>query len=72
MVLQVRDINLTPDHPTYEGEEWHIQGQTVCRLFSIHHGFTNLHLKLILPTLRMSAFVQQRYTSTHPQTCRPT
>ena len=30
MVLQVRDINLTPDHPTYEGEEWHIQGQTVC------------------------------------------
>lgn len=34
MVLQIRDINLTPDHPAYDGEEWHVQGQSVSQLSS--------------------------------------
>ena len=29
MVLHLRDINLCPEHPIYEGEEWHVQDQTV-------------------------------------------
>ncbi|KAI4130906.1 MAG: hypothetical protein LQ338_001503 [Usnochroma carphineum] len=28
MVLQIRDINLSPSNPKYDGEEWHVQGQT--------------------------------------------
>ncbi|KAL8917003.1 MAG: hypothetical protein Q9208_008221 [Pyrenodesmia sp. 3 TL-2023] len=28
MVLQIREINLTPSNPKYKGEEWHVQGQT--------------------------------------------
>ena len=27
MILQLRDINLTPENPVYKGEKWHIQGQ---------------------------------------------
>lgn len=29
MILQLRDINLSPEHPEYGGEDWHVQGQTV-------------------------------------------
>jgi len=29
MVLHLRDIELSPEGPEYEGEEWHVQGQTV-------------------------------------------
>lgn len=29
MVLHLRDIDLLPEHPEYEGDEWHVQGQTV-------------------------------------------
>jgi len=29
MVLHLRDIELSPENPEYEGEEWHVQGQTV-------------------------------------------
>ncbi|KAI4146089.1 MAG: hypothetical protein LQ341_002178 [Variospora aurantia] len=28
MILQIRDINLTPSKPDYDGEDWHVQGQT--------------------------------------------
>ncbi|KAL8904481.1 MAG: hypothetical protein Q9207_003245 [Kuettlingeria erythrocarpa] len=28
MVLHIQEIDLTPDNPRYEGEEWHVQGQT--------------------------------------------
>ncbi|KAI4094909.1 MAG: hypothetical protein LQ344_001954 [Seirophora lacunosa] len=28
MILQIRDINLTPSRPIYDGEDWHVQGQT--------------------------------------------
>lgn len=27
MVLHVQDINLTPEQPRFEGEDWHVQGQ---------------------------------------------
>ena len=30
-ILQMRDVDLTVDNPTYEGEEFHVQGQCVCQ-----------------------------------------
>jgi len=35
MILHLRDIELLPENPGYGGEEWHIQGQTVSRSFSL-------------------------------------
>jgi len=35
MILHLRDIELSPENPEYEGEEWHVQGQTVSRSFSL-------------------------------------
>lgn len=32
MVLQIRDIHLTPSNPTYDAENWSVQGQTVCTI----------------------------------------
>ena len=29
VVMQLTNINLTPDNPRYEGEQWHVQGQMV-------------------------------------------
>lgn len=37
MVLQLRDINLTPEEPNYEGEPWHIQGQNNERICATAH-----------------------------------
>ena len=35
MVSHLQDINLSSEHPEYEGQEWHVQGQTVCNLHSL-------------------------------------
>ena len=37
MVLQLRDINLTPEEPDYEGEPWHVQGQNNERICATAH-----------------------------------
>ncbi|KAL8662433.1 MAG: hypothetical protein Q9202_004754 [Teloschistes flavicans] len=45
MVLQIREINLTPDHPKYDGEEWHVQGQTnerICATASYIYSTSNV------------------------------
>ena len=34
MVLHVQEISLTPLNPSYAGEKWHVQGQTVLYLNS--------------------------------------
>ncbi|KAL8799657.1 MAG: hypothetical protein Q9182_005727 [Xanthomendoza sp. 2 TL-2023] len=33
MVLQIREITLTPEHPEFDGDEWHVQGQTVRSMY---------------------------------------
>ena len=37
MVLQLQDINLTPEEPGYEGEPWHVQGQNNERICATAH-----------------------------------
>ena len=29
MVMQLQDVNLSPDNPEYDGQEWHVHGQNV-------------------------------------------
>ncbi|KAL9062283.1 MAG: hypothetical protein Q9161_009825 [Pseudevernia consocians] len=38
MVLHLQDINLTPELPQYDGEEWHIQGQMNERVLEAARG----------------------------------
>ncbi|KAL8764660.1 MAG: hypothetical protein Q9194_006909, partial [Teloschistes cf. exilis] len=45
MVLQIREINLAPHHPKYDGEEWHVQGQTnerICATASYIYSTSNI------------------------------
>ncbi|KAL8803834.1 MAG: hypothetical protein Q9200_006061 [Gallowayella weberi] len=45
MVLQIREIILTPEHPGYDGEEWHVQGQTnerICATASYIYSMSNV------------------------------
>ncbi|KAL8791713.1 MAG: hypothetical protein Q9195_005720 [Heterodermia aff. obscurata] len=54
MVLQVRDINLTPDHPAYEGEDWHVQGQTnerICATALYIYSSSNILCTSTAPTI---------------------
>ncbi|KAL8635549.1 MAG: hypothetical protein Q9228_006969 [Teloschistes exilis] len=45
MVLQVREIDLTPDHPKCDSQEWHVQGQTnerICATASYIYSISNI------------------------------
>lgn len=50
MVLHIQDINLTPQTPQYEGEEWHIQGQMNERVCATAH-YIYSHQNTTLPTI---------------------
>jgi len=46
-VLQIREINLSTDNPIYEGEDWHVQGQSnerVCATAAYVYSTSNLSL----------------------------
>ncbi len=50
MVLTLQDINLTPEAPQYEGEEWHIHGQMNERVCATAH-YVYSHQNTTVPTI---------------------
>ena len=50
MVLQMRDINLTPEQADYKGEEWHVMGQRNERVCATaHYVYSTDNLSLAEP-----------------------
>ena len=52
MVLQLRDIDLTPERPNYEAAMWHVQGQNNERIAAAaHYNFPTDNISLSAPPI---------------------